>query len=259
MNLKLFSVFHKPFILPQVSYVIPIHAGKVDSLIDLGFEGDNNGDNISNLNPSLSELTAMYYIWKNYDRTQFTHWGLCHYRRYFSKQLHWTGIKKKSFYTLPISMKSMDKIFFANSYSFLYEALEENTVILPIPLSLYKKGYGKISVLKQFELEHDLNSWNLMKEILFEKYPSYSETLTDFEKSNYFMICNMMVAPWEVWDVYLTWFFDIIFELVKRLPPFQDSYQNRMPAFLAERLMNIYFIKNQHIKRTFLPISMLIE
>ena len=83
IDFKIFSVYHKPFLTPDLPFIIPIHAGKKLSSIELGYEGDDTGDNISLLNASLCELTVLYYIWKNKDKHQFTHWGLCHYRRYF--------------------------------------------------------------------------------------------------------------------------------------------------------------------------------
>jgi hypothetical protein len=42
---------------------------------------DSTGENISELNPRYSELTAQYWAWKNLDADQL---GLVHYRRYFA-------------------------------------------------------------------------------------------------------------------------------------------------------------------------------
>ena len=61
----LYSVFHKPFIVPNSNIVQPIHAGKAIAKNDLGFMGDNEGENISALNPLFCELTVLYAIWKN--------------------------------------------------------------------------------------------------------------------------------------------------------------------------------------------------
>ena len=60
-----------------------IHAGHARADKDLGYIGDDTGDNISRLNPFLDEITALYWIWKN---TNHTHTGIVHYRRFFSAQ-----------------------------------------------------------------------------------------------------------------------------------------------------------------------------
>lgn len=63
---------------------IPIHVGKALSSVDLGIQADNTGDNISDMNPYYCELTAQYWGWKNLDCEYI---GLCHYRRYFEKEV----------------------------------------------------------------------------------------------------------------------------------------------------------------------------
>lgn len=52
--------------------------------IDLGYTRDNTLDNISEKNPYYSELTLLYWIWKN-KNDSIT--GLNHYHRYFYKNL----------------------------------------------------------------------------------------------------------------------------------------------------------------------------
>ena len=47
---------------------------------DLGYLRDDTGDNISEKNPYYSELTGMYWVWKNDHESTVT--GICHYRRY---------------------------------------------------------------------------------------------------------------------------------------------------------------------------------
>ena len=64
---------------PPENYKI-IHAGRALSE-DLGYLGDNSGENISHLNVYLNEITALYWLWKN---TSHTVIGLCHYRRFFT-------------------------------------------------------------------------------------------------------------------------------------------------------------------------------
>ena len=66
-------LLHEPY--------MPIQVGKAISTVDLGFAGDDTGDNISDKNRSFCELTAHYWAWKNLGEADYV--GLSHYRRYF--------------------------------------------------------------------------------------------------------------------------------------------------------------------------------
>ena len=57
---------------------------KEDDTIRL-FKGNNmevEGENINHLNKFYSEMTTMYWVWKNNIRSK--HVGFCHYRRRFT-------------------------------------------------------------------------------------------------------------------------------------------------------------------------------
>ena len=79
-NIKIIVATHKKYQMPEEKMYLPIHVGK-EGKQDLGYTGDNTGDNISNKNNFYCELTGMYWAWKNLDADYI---GLCHYRRYFS-------------------------------------------------------------------------------------------------------------------------------------------------------------------------------
>ena len=84
MRNLLFVVTHKPF--KQVITTNPyktIIVGNGDFNID-GAWRDNTGDNIADKNNIFCEFSAHYYIWKN-QVDNYDNIGLCHYRRYFTK------------------------------------------------------------------------------------------------------------------------------------------------------------------------------
>ena len=64
----------------------PINGGsKLDDEWSLTFlQKDNAYDNISELNPLLNEMTAVYWFWKNYKPLP-DYVGFNHYRRFFKK------------------------------------------------------------------------------------------------------------------------------------------------------------------------------
>ena len=80
-KIKILVACHKQAEVFKNNVYLPIHVGKaLHKDVDLGFLGDDTGENISRLNPLYCELTAQYWGWKNLDVEYI---GLCHYRRYF--------------------------------------------------------------------------------------------------------------------------------------------------------------------------------
>lgn len=73
---------HKPGITVQNDLFLPIQVGAELSEFNLGIQRDNEGDNISSLNPYYCEMTAVYYLLKNH--LNYDYYGLCHYRRYLT-------------------------------------------------------------------------------------------------------------------------------------------------------------------------------
>ena len=73
---------HKAYRRPEDSMYLPLQVGEaLHPDVDLGFACDNTGDNISDRNAYYSELTGLYWLWKNCDAE---YKGLVHYRRHFA-------------------------------------------------------------------------------------------------------------------------------------------------------------------------------
>ena len=64
-KIKVLVCCHKATYVPNDDVYLPIQVGKANSKIDLGFQGDDEGKNISEKNFSYCELTAVYWAWKN--------------------------------------------------------------------------------------------------------------------------------------------------------------------------------------------------
>ncbi len=253
MPFQIFSTFHKPFNWPKKNYVIPVHGGKQVSKSNLPFAiGDNEGDNISSLNPFFCELTVMYAIWKNKLNRQ-PYWGLCHYRRYFCLQIHWTRVKKKDIYYLPSTDDAFNKIFSGAFERFVQKQLKENTIILCRPFYIN----GGLTVKQHYVKEHDLEGWEAMERAIEELFPDYVSSLNAISIQTHFFCYNMMIAHEDVWNGYLEWLFKICFHIYEHYTfPENDAYQARMIGFLAERLHNIYFHHHQNrFEKIYLPIA----
>ena len=80
MDIKILVAVHKPYWMPADDVYLPLHVGK-SGKEDIGFAGDDTGENISHKNANYCELTGLYWAWKNLAADYI---GLCHYRRYFT-------------------------------------------------------------------------------------------------------------------------------------------------------------------------------
>ena len=94
MNIKILIAAHKQCKLPSDTIYLPVQVGKAlhPDLTLTGYQPDNEGENISNKNPYLCELTAIYWAWKN---MKADYVGLVHYRRHLClkrKNSSWNSI-----------------------------------------------------------------------------------------------------------------------------------------------------------------------
>lgn len=168
---------------------------------------DSTGDNISAQNRQFCELTGLYWIWKHAGEDIV---GLVHYRRHF---------------LLPEDWKERMQ----------YHHID---VILPIPL------YVGPSLAENFKLRHDPSDWDNMMEYLKEHNVSeYSQAEKFFSRTNLYSPCNMFIMRKEVLDTLCTWLFPILFASADCGGIKKDSYLNRYPGFLSERLITFFFEK----------------
>ena len=67
-KVKIVVATHKKYAMPNDEMYLPLHVGAtLHPDIDLGYQKDNVGENISQKNDSYSELTGLYWAWKDLD------------------------------------------------------------------------------------------------------------------------------------------------------------------------------------------------
>ena len=153
--IQIYSCHHKPYQQVESNIIYPIHVGKALSNIDLGFQGDDKSDNISNKNPHFCELTATYWIYKN-SKADIV--GLFHYRRF----LNFANSETKT-------NKIEDK--FASTYGITEEniktILKDYDIIVP-----NKTKPTKTTVYDFYAKEHFGSDMDLVLDIIKQKNPS---------------------------------------------------------------------------------------
>ncbi len=218
-KVNIYIAVHKKCDLPKQDGYIPIHVG-AEGKEDLGYLKDNSKkDNISKKNPNYCELTGVYYIWKN---VKCDIVGLVHYRRYF--------FLNKNEHTLDkiTDEKEIEKI------------MKDYDVVLPKKVKLIGRD-----VRKQWDKFHNPKDLDITREVIKEKYPEYIEAFDEVLKRNYLYPYNMLITKKEIFDEYSKWLFDILFEVEKRVDTSSYTpYEKRLYGFLSERLLNVWFAKN---------------
>lgn len=221
MNIKIIVAAHKPYKMPKNDIYFPLHVGKAGKT-DIGFTGDDTGDNISKKNPNFCELTGLYWAWKNLDADYI---GLAHYRRHFTVK----G-KKGSKEQRIINAAELKKI------------LKKYDVVLPTPRNYYiETNYS------QYIHAHHEQDLTVTRQIIQEKYPKYIPAYDDCMKKTYGHRFNMFIMKKDKFDAYCKWLFDILFELEKRLDiSTYNQNDSRVFGFVSERLLDVW-INTNHI------------
>ena len=207
------SVYDKPLekdTYMRKSYERPIQVGA--ALTDIRKTNydlfDDEGDNISEKNRQLCEETGLYWLWKH---SEDDYIGLVHYRRHFILPDDW-----------------MERMISNNV-----------DVILPIPICI------KPSVEDNYRFRHISYDWDVMMRILRNhSLRDYDYAREVFSKDLYFPL-NIFVMKREILNDYCSWLFPILFDVMKTVGEHDDRYQNRYPAFMAERLLTLYFEMNK--------------
>ena len=214
---------HKSYWMPDDEVYVPIHVGRAGKA-DIGFIGDNTGENISSKNANYCELTGLYWAWKN---LQADYIGLCHYRRYFAHKYYGKSLEIKQ----KAILSKTD-----------YEALlQDYDCILP-----KKRNYYIETVRSQYEHAHNKRDMDEIERIIGEIYPEYIAAFSDVMNRKKLHILNMFIMKWDLFDSYCEFLFDVLFELEKRINISDyTSQEARVFGYLSERLLNVWIEKNR--------------
>jgi hypothetical protein len=212
-DLKILVCYHKDCDLlpPYLNHdvYVNVHGGrklyKGDSKFLLSLQGDDNGENISDLNPIFNELTVVYWGWKNLDKIGNPNYvGLNHYRRMFAP----STIEDYHDYDMMIWGNILTKGKIAN-----------------------------ITLRQQFEHHHGKRPLENLFKYIDEEKQDYSYIKEYFEKQTFYSK-NMFIMKRNVFEEYCNLLFPFLFGMMK----YFDGNENfRDRSFVAERISSILF------------------
>lgn len=251
--MTIYIAYHKKYPKPTNDPIYcPLHVGKSISGHDLGFAGDDSGDHISDKNAFFSELTGLYWIWKNTDHEIV---GLCHYRRFFLNRQTKFGILLEKSKDIFLNWNLTERL---HRYSNLIlsgtqatDLLKEYDVILPKPKQL------KYSVQVNYKRRHFSKDLDETRLVIQQLFPDYLDAFDFVLNKKQLFPCNMFVMKRKNFNAYMEWLFAILLELEQRIDTIHyDSYQKRIFGFISERLLDVWITKN-NLKTVCLQIKLI--
>lgn len=198
------------------NWVMPVQAGAILCKERVANLLDCDGENISKKNGNYSELTVLYWMWKNClfngkIGSKEGYYGLCHYRR--------------------VLELSKDDIL----------RLEDNDVdvVLPFPMP-YEPDIEEHH--KRYLSDGD---WNALLAALEELQPEYASVFPTILKQQYFYNYNIILARKDVLAEYCQWLFPILERVEQLSKPKGWERQDRYIGYMGETLETLYFMTNK--------------
>lgn len=177
---------------------------------------DCDGENISAKNVNYSELTGLYWIWKNClvhkskdDTNEF--YGISHYRRI-------------------LELSEDDRMKLVDN---------DVDVVLPYPMP-YEPNIEKHH--KRYLQDSD---WDALVAALTELQPKYADYLPKVLQQQYLYHYNIILARKNVLADYCEWLFPILERVEDLSVPKGCDRQDRYIGYMGETLATLYFMRNK--------------
>lgn len=194
-------------------YLIPVQVGAAMTFNAIAEFVDSMGDNISDKNGDYSELTGLYWMWKNRINLQDEkYYGLAHYRRF-----------------LELSEDDQSRLV-ANDID----------VVLPYPMP-YEPNIEAHHLRYLTDLE-----WSGVLQALEELEPEYAKAFPNILGQGYLYNYNIILAKGKVLDEYCSWLFPLLFRIEAINNPSGNKEPNRYIGYVGETLETLYFMYNKN-------------
>ena len=226
MKTVIFVVTHKKYRMPDDQIYMPVHVGRAGKA-DIGFTGDDTGENISKDNPRFCELTGIYWAWKNFSADYI---GFTHYRRYFTRKPFLKRIGKDKF----ASVLTQEE---------LTPLLAQYPLILPTRRKYYIETMYSHHVHLPYVFEKDIQTLRQVIGCLAPDYLGAFDAVMERKSCHMF---NMFIMRWQEFDAYCNWLFPILFETDKQIDV--SGYtpaEARAVAYMAEFMLDVWNEKQQ--------------
>ena len=199
----------------DAAYITPLQVGAAGTDVRIAEVTDNTGDHISDRNGNYSELTGLYWIWKNRVESGYygegCYYGLAHYRRL-------------------LELSADDLLRLVDN---------DIDVVLPYPMPY-------VPDIEEHHKRYLTDSeWKAVLQALQELAPEYVRAFDGILKQEYFYNYNIIIAKDSILDEYCSWLFPILFRTEEICNPKGGKAPNRFIGYVGETLETLYFIYHQ--------------
>jgi hypothetical protein len=216
MEIKIIVAHHKEYYTRKSNIMMPIHVGKKKSSRSFGFQGDDQGLNISDKNNIYCELTASYWGWKNL--TDIDYLGICHYRRYFTfERLSCISLFKNMLKSINSKTSSKNEIHIFDyaiadkKLSKFEEKLKNDINKNNIEIyALYPAKIEGKNVREFFFKPAGYFPIELLEKIIINDFPDYSIDFNKVISGKKIYYGNMVLMKKKLFDEYANFIFDVL-------------------------------------------------
>lgn len=235
--MKIFCVYFDSHPIWKSDCVVPIQAGRVRTGVALDMIGDDTGDSISSENLRYGEMTAWYWVWKNYlpVHPEVGYVGFSHYRRFLDFAGLTTGKKKRLTYAR--FRKTFERHYHEAEILRIVEGFD---VVMRRP-----KACSDGSPRAEFRASHPecVEDWELFERIVRERARPDDLPVIESTLGSPTMAQELQfVMRREVFADFMDWAFSACREFERRSPwhGASEGPRARIPAFLVERFFMVW-------------------
>ena len=215
-DIKILIACHKNCPVPQDPVYFPVQVG-ADGKESIGFTPDNTGDNISAKNCMYSEMTGLYWAWKNLTCDYI---GLVHYSRFLA-------MKAK------IGTASLDDVLTGDDVRGL---LSRHKIILP-----KRRNYCIETIYSHYSHTLDGTHLDAARDSIAERCPEYSASFSRVMGRTWAHMFNMFIMPKMLADEYCSWLFPILGDVEARIDKSgMSGFQLRFVGRISEMLLDVW-------------------
>ena len=254
MNIKIYLSYHDRHKLVRSEILTPIQTGcaGAEELYE-GMLRDDEGENISVENDKYCELTAQYWVWKNYEAAGNPEYvGFMHYRRHFMFD-DWEGnpeavwLPGGDVYFVPcVTPAYMQHV----RDELIMKRVEGQDCVVLKPYDVRK--LGKASVREQYTcLRGQQGEWfDMLLEAVRRLYPDYAAAADKLEQGSVQYLCNMFIMRRELFFEYSEFCFRILAEVDRQVDSTQlKPAAKRFLGYLGEFCLTLYLFHIQERSR----------